>query len=122
MLKDFLLVGFGGAVGSILRLLTSVITARFFTGAFPLATFIVNIAGCFVIGLLMGLFKDSIYVHHNYRMLLITGFCGGFTTFSAFAYENMILLHSSHNLVAAGYIFASVVLGIIAVWLGLTIV
>jgi CrcB protein len=117
MLKQFLLVGVGGAAGSMLRFLTSVVTAKFFAGIFPLATLITNIAGCFLIGLLMG--KLSAATDHQLRLLLVTGFCGGYTTFSAFSYENMMLFNSNNSLQAIGYIFASVMGGIIAVWLGL---
>jgi CrcB protein len=118
-MKQILLVGLGGAAGSMLRYLTTILTARYFPVQFPLGTFVVNITGCFLIGLLMGGLADQ----HNpqLRLLLITGFCGGYTTFSAFSYENMVLLNSNHSLMAIGYIFASVVFGLAAVWLGLKI-
>jgi CrcB protein len=121
MFKQFLLVGIGGATGSMLRYLTSILTARYFTGRFPLSTFITNIAGCFLIGLLMGALVENNSSNQQLRLLLVTGFCGGYTTFSAFSYENMILLTSNNSLVAIGYIFASVFLGILAVWLGLNV-
>jgi CrcB protein len=122
MLKQLLLVGIGGAAGSILRYLTAVLTNRFFSGIFPLATFITNIAGCFLIGILMGWLIDDNASNQQLRLLMVTGFCGGYTTFSAFSYENIYLLESNNSFLAIGYIFASVVLGMAAVWLGLKIV
>lgn len=121
MVKQFLLVGLGGAAGSMLRYLTSILTARFFSGMFPLSTFITNVAGCFLIGILMGILIENNSSNHQLRLLLVTGFCGGYTTFSAFSYENLMLFNSNNGLLAIGYIFASVVLGMLAVWLGLNI-
>ena len=118
MLKQILLVGIGGAAGSILRFLTYVATARFFTGIFPLGTFIANIAGCFLIGLLMGKFAGDQGHNLQMRFLLVTGFCGGYTTFSAFSYENIMLFNSNNSLLAIINIAASVFGGILAVWLG----
>lgn len=122
MIKQFLLVGLGGAFGSMFRYLTSLITAKYFTGYFPLATFIANIAGCFLIGILMGLFSEHNISGQQFRLLLVTGFCGGYTTFSAFSYENIMLMNSNHNILAIGYIFASIIGGIAAVWAGLKII
>jgi CrcB protein len=116
MLKQFLLVGVGGAAGSMLRLLTAMITSKYYSGNFPLATFIINIIGCFIIGLLIARF--SITPNDQLKFLLVTGFCGGYTTFSAFSYENIALINSGHTMLAAAYIAASVFGGIIAVWLG----
>ena len=122
MVKQILLVGLGGAAGSILRYLTYLFTNRYFSGLFPIATFITNVAGCFIIGMLMGLLIENNAANLQLRLLLVTGFCGGYTTFSAFSYENILLLNSNHALIAIGYIFASVITGIVAVWLGLNTV
>lgn len=117
MLKQVLLVGIGGAAGSILRFLTGEITARFYGMSFPLGTFIINIVGCFCIGL----FVNLIPVNNSLRFLLIAGFCGGFTTFSAFARETIDLMGNNQLPMALAYILASCVLGVLAVWLGMYI-
>lgn len=114
MLKQILLVGAGGAAGSVLRFITSVLIGRSEPYPFPVATFIVNIIGCFCIGLFVNLIPSG-----NMRFLLITGFCGGFTTFSAFAGETLTLVNNQHSLQALVYVLASCVLGICAVWLGM---
>ena len=119
MIKALLLVGIGGGIGSILRYLTSVFVGRHFNSAFPLATFLVNIAGCFLIGLLVTMVEKQAWADNSFRYLFITGFCGGFTTFSAFAHENVNLLNSQQSFIAFAYIAASVVAGLLAVWLGM---
>ena len=85
MIKQILLVGLGGGLGSVFRFLTSLLTAKYYSNAFPIATFTANILGCFLIGLLIGILGQSIQTNQNLKLLLITGFCGGYTTFSAFA-------------------------------------
>jgi CrcB protein len=118
MLKQLLLVGVGGAAGSMLRFLTSILTSRFYNGAFPLATLIINIVGCFLIGLVMAKFAGA--ENNQLRLLLVTGFCGGYTTFSAFSYENITLFNTGNALLAITYMAASIFGGILAVWLGTT--
>lgn len=119
MLKSVLLVALGGSIGSILRYITSIITAKFYSANFPLATFIVNIIGCLIIGVVFGIFERNGIVNDNLRLLLITGFCGGFTTFSAFSSENINLLQNGNFFIALSYISLSIILGLIAVWFGL---
>ncbi|MDU1889475.1 MAG: fluoride efflux transporter CrcB [Dysgonomonas sp.] len=114
MIKQILLVGAGGAVGSILRFLTSVFITRIEPYPFPIATFTVNILGCFCIGLFSNLIPEN-----NLRFLLITGFCGGFTTFSTFASENITLFESNQILMAIVYTLLSCVIGFGAVALGM---
>lgn len=121
MIKQLILVGLGGAIGSVLRFLTSVLVAKYWSGLFPLATFGVNVVGCFVIGLLLGLLEQRAVLDDRLRLLLITGFCGGFTTFSAFAGENINFLQRQHYGFAILYIVVSVLLGLLAVWLGATL-
>jgi len=120
MIKDLLLVGLGGGVGSMLRLLTSRLSARYISSEWALAgTFIANIIGCFIIGLLAGWLLLNTGKSQQLPLLLVVGFCGGYTTFSAFAYENVQLLQSGHILFSILYILGSIILGLVAVWLGM---
>lgn len=121
MLKNILLVAIGGGVGSAMRYLTSVLVAMYFKSIFPLATFIANVLGCFAIGILIGYFLKNNLSESDFKWLLITGFCGGYTTFSAFALENVNLLQTQNYGIAMLYIAASVLAGLFAVWLGLTV-
>lgn len=118
-MKSILLVGLGGGIGSIFRYLMSVMTSRYFAHSFPFATFVVNITGCLLIGLLMGMMGRQSIADTDFKLLLVTGFCGGYTTFSAFSLENIQLIQSGHVSTALWYIGLSVILGVLAVGLGL---
>ena len=117
MIKQVLLVGAGGAVGSIFRFLISEITGRYYVQSFPLATFVINVLGCFIIGLLVNMLPANA----NLKLILIVGFCGGFTTFSTFARESMDLINQQQSFLALLYVVASSVVGITAVWVGMQI-
>lgn len=121
MLKSILLIGFGGFAGSVLRFLISRYTALQWDTFFPSGTLLVNIAGCLMIGIIYGLtFKDA--AAPEIRLLLATGFCGGFTTFSSFSFEFLILLRDGHHNLAFLYAGSSMMLGLAAVWIGLFII
>lgn len=121
MARAIILVALGGGLGSLLRYMTSVWVQKYFQHIFPLATFLTNITGCFIIGILVGIFSQSHESNTDMKLLLITGFCGGYTTFSAFSLENVNLIQSGHSLLAFTYIALSIGLGFLAVWLGITI-
>lgn len=118
MLKTILLVGIGGAIGSIFRYLTHWITTKYFQSTFPLSTLIVNILGSLLIGLFIGYIAKYFPENHPLKFLLIVGFCGGFTTFSSFALENYNLLQSNQQISAYFYMIISIILTITAVGFG----
>lgn len=119
LLRNLLFVGLGGAVGSILRYLISLYAGRYLSENFPWGTFLANFAGCFVIGMLIGYFDRQQLAQPDMKLLLLTGFCGGFTTFSAFAAENVRMLIGGHVFNALLYICISVFICLIAVWAGM---
>lgn len=122
MWRSVLLVGIGGGAGSILRMLVNVYVNKWTNQTFPLATFLVNIAGCLIIGILFGLFAKGQLAHQDYKMLLATGFCGGFTTFSTFSSEGLLLFQSGNGQTAIFYLLLSMITGLGAVWLGMSLV
>lgn len=115
MLKNILLVGLGGAAGSMLRYAFSV---WFKQASFPMATFLVNIIGSFIIGAVFAYALRNEQFAHNWRLFLATGICGGFTTFSAFSLESLTILQQQRFGLFAFYVGASILLGLTATWLG----
>lgn len=118
MVRILLLVGAGGFLGSIARYLAARYVQQTFLSPFPLGTFWVNVVGCFLIGLFYGLSERSGFMNDELRIFLTVGFCGGFTTFSTFANENLGLLRDGAFLYFAAYTSLSVFVGLIAVYLG----
>lgn len=116
MLKAILLVGIGGAAGSALRYLTGIWAGRWLEGGLPLGTFTVNLVGCLLAGFLSGLLAGR--GQRELHLLLITGFCGGYTTFSSFSLESFSLLQQG-SLSGLVYMAASLLLGLAGVFLGL---
>lgn len=116
-----LAVGAGGFVGAVLRWLIGLVPVEMKSG-FPIKTFAVNVIGCFAIGLITALAAKLFPENERLALFLKTGICGGFTTFSTFALETVSLLENNGKLIAAAYVPASLVCGIIAVFLGQKIV
>lgn len=120
-MKQLLLVFIGGGFGSVLRFLIGKFLNPSITN-FPLGTFAVNVLGCLFIGLIMGYASKNQMLSQSYTLLLATGFCGGFTTFSSFALENQQLLVSNNLSAFIFYTLASLVVGFLAVFAGLYLV
>jgi CrcB protein len=119
-MKQMLIVGLGGFAGSIARYkVGGMILHHSASWRFPLSTFAVNLAGCFVIGALAALVEQRDYFSADTRLFLFTGLLGGFTTFSALAYEGVFLLRRGEIVVAGAYALLSVIGGLAAVWLAL---
>ena len=118
MIKTLLFIGSGGFLGSISRFLASRYLQNNFPSAFPFGTFLVNISGCFLIGLIYGFSERSSLLTQGWKMFLAVGFCGGFTTFSTFANENLALLRDGDFFHFFIYTGLSVFLGIAANFFG----
>ncbi|MEQ9442088.1 MAG: fluoride efflux transporter CrcB [Cyclobacteriaceae bacterium] len=118
---DFLWVGLGGFLGSISRYWVGVLTSRFWVGLFPLGTFMVNMIGCFLIGLLFGWWFKG-HITDSMSRLWITGFCGGFTTFSSFSYESLTLLEEGKMGVWGLYLASSILIGLLATLGGISLI
>lgn len=116
MIKNLLLVALGGAVGTVGRYLVS----KYLDCSFPWATLTVNLIGSMLIGILMGLIAKGT-LSPEMKLLLVTGFCGGFTTFSTFANESFTMIKASDYLSTAIYAGVSMAVGILAVFLGMKI-
>ena len=118
MLKSVIFIALGGSVGSVARYLISVYIQRYSWISFPLGTFVVNALGCLLIGFIYGISQKGSVMSNEMRLLLTVGFCGGFTTFSTFANEGFTLLRGGEFFQFGVYTILSVVVGLIAVYLG----
>lgn len=120
-MKQILLVFIGGGIGSVLRFIIGKYLNSPVTGI-PYGTFTANIIGSLLIGIILGLAAKNDALSSNQTLFLATGFCGGFTTFSAFAYENHVFLKSGDFLSFALYTIASFIIGFLAVFFGMYVV
>lgn len=116
--QNIILVFIGGGVGSVFRYLAGLWVLRLFPDSWPLNTWLVNILGSLLIGILFGLISVDARWGEFTKIFLIIGFCGGFTTFSSFSYENLILLQEGEFLRFILYAMSSLIVGILMVYLG----
>ncbi|QEC55634.1 fluoride efflux transporter CrcB [Flavisolibacter ginsenosidimutans] len=121
-MMQIVVVAVGGAAGSVLRYTLQKWINETYLQSFPLATFLINVTGCLLIGIFYAMAEKGNLLTPLVRLLLVTGFCGGFTTFSTFAFENMNLLRSGDLFYFALYALGSLVLGVLAVYLGVFLV
>ena len=120
MTKEILIVGVGSFAGGVLRYILSVGLSKLGRlWAFPIGIMVINILGCFLIGVLYGYFKSKATTDPVLPLLLMTGVLGGFTTFSTFSFETIQLLQQNEWLKAALYVVGSVGLGVVACYLGM---
>jgi len=118
MIKNILLIGLGGFLGSIARYFVSMLNLSVSFFSIPVGTLVVNVTGSLVIGFLTGIASKSTLLTTEWRMFLMVGLCGGFTTFSTFANENLMLIHNGQVFSVILYTGLSVFLGFLAVYLG----
>ena len=118
MLKQLLLIGTGGFIGSVARYLVSRLNTRIDWLSIPIGTLTVNVVGSLLIGFLIGISEKSPILTVEWRMFLMVGLCGGFTTFSSFSGENLVLMKNGQILPLLLYTGLSIFLGFVAVYLG----
>ena len=110
-----IMIGIGGFIGTVCRYLIGLLPIEPDNG-FPIKTLVINIAGSFLIGLITAMAAKNKAINPQVVLMLRVGVCGGFTTFSTFAYESAELMKSGHIMVGASYVIISVVLGVLAVF------
>jgi fluoride exporter len=121
-MKLLFIIAAGSGIGGVLRYGMQTYIYRIYPSAFPLGTFLVNIIGCFLIGVFIGVAEKGNLLSVETRLFLVTGLCGGFTTFSSFSYENISLIKSGEWFYFFLYMIGSIVLGILATYLGLLLI
>ena len=112
MIKSVLIVGIGSFIGGALRYLISTLFKQYCTQGFPWGTLLVNLMGCFIFGAIFALFSKYSSTSHPWCLLLTTGLCGGFTTFSTFAYESVLMLQQGNLSGFISYVSTSLIAGI----------
>ena len=122
MMKMMLIAGAGGFIGTCGRFLIGKWSSGVCVGSFPVGTFLVNIIGCFIVGLLFGLLEKTHVMTSSENVFLITGFCGGFTTFSTFANDMWMLYNKGDWSTFIIYLAASVISGVLLVCAGRSII
>jgi fluoride exporter len=118
MMKQVVLVGLGGFIGSVCRYFLSRLNLEYNFLSLPLGTLSVNVLGSYIIGMLTGISEKSDLLTTEWRLFLMVGICGGFTTFSSFTNENLMLMHNGQFFTVFLYSGLSIVLGFLAVYLG----
>ncbi|WP_281241602.1 fluoride efflux transporter CrcB [Sporomusa acidovorans] len=109
----------GGGIGSVVRYAVSLWAADKLGTLFPYGTLLVNVVGCFIIGLFMTLVTEKFIANPYWRLLITTGFLGGFTTFSSYSYESLKLLEDTGVMAAFNNIAANLIIGLMATWVGI---
>ena len=122
MVRSLLFIGVGGGIGSICRYLSQQFVQNNYPSSMPLGTLIVNITGCFLIGIVYALSEKGNIMSPELRIFLATGFCGGFTTYSSFAYENVSMILDGEFYYTALYLLISVIIGFGAVHAGILLI
>jgi fluoride exporter len=117
-MRTILIIGTGGFIGSVARYATAQYINVSWSSSFPAGTFVVNLIGCLLIGVFFGLFERGGIMNTEWRLFLTVGFCGGFTTFSTFSNDNLLLLRAGEYFYLTLYAALSMVLGLFATWLG----
>ena len=122
-MTNYLFVAIGGGLGSLTRyVIGRAITQLYPNSYFAWGTFLINVTGSFLIGLLMALLVERLRLPQYWRLLVIVGFLGGYTTFSSFEYDAYLSARGGHTLTAVLYLISSVVIGYGAVWLGSSVI
>lgn len=119
MYRILFYVAAGSSVGGVARYLSQQFVLKHFPSSIPLGTLSVNIIGSFIVGIIYALSEKNNILSDEMRILFATGFCGGFTTFSSFAYENIKLLEDGEFYYTALYVLLSIAIGFLAVYLGI---
>ncbi len=117
-MNKYIFVMLGGAVGAVSRFILGTFVLKFYSAVFPLGTFLINVTGSFFIGILMMLFLNRPVINANWRLFLVTGILGGYTTFSTFEWETFAALRGGAGFAALLNVLLSVGLGLGGVWIG----
>ena len=117
-MDKYLVVLAGAGIGGLARFVAGTWIMAKYGGRFPLGTFVINVSGSFLIGVLMTLFTERLNPHPNWRLFLVVGILGGYTTFSSFEYEAYQAVRDGARWIGMLYVTGSVLVGYLGVWLG----